>query len=196
MHKKTQDSPSRAKVKAYKKAGFFERLGAAVIDMLLLFALFVVLIAAFNLSETLRSVMVYVLAALYGALFLWRADATPGKMLFKLKVVTTTYKPISFWRAVFRESLAKDISALLLYMGYLWMLRDKKNQTWHDKLAKTYVVKLGKSGQLIPLNREQKITQNRKVIFWILFVFNPLTIAILILTYLFFFSSYTLVPHR
>ncbi len=36
---------------------------------------------------------------------------------------------------------ARWLSQLVLYLGYLWMLWDPKKQTWHDKLARTVVVK-------------------------------------------------------
>ena len=33
------------------------------------------------------------------------------------------------------------ISGQICYLGYLWMLWDGKNQTWHDKVAGTFVVR-------------------------------------------------------
>ena len=35
----------------------------------------------------------------------------------------------------------KLVSGAVLGLGYLWMLWDAEKQTWHDKVAKTYVVK-------------------------------------------------------
>ncbi len=32
------------------------------------------------------------------------------------------------------------MSAIVLLLGYLWMLWDKENQTWHDKMATSVVV--------------------------------------------------------
>jgi uncharacterized RDD family membrane protein YckC len=29
----------------------------------------------------------------------------------------------------------------VILLGYVWILIDKKNQGWHDKIAGTYVVK-------------------------------------------------------
>ena len=39
-----------------------------------------------------------------------------------------------------REWIGKSISALVLSLGFLWILIDKENQGWHDKLMSTYVV--------------------------------------------------------
>jgi uncharacterized RDD family membrane protein YckC len=36
----------------------------------------------------------------------------------------------------------KLVSGVALGLGYLWMLWDPNKQTWHDKVAKTYVVKV------------------------------------------------------
>jgi uncharacterized RDD family membrane protein YckC len=41
----------------------------------------------------------------------------------------------------FGWQLAHVFSGFFCYLGYLWMLWDKRNQTWHDKIAGTVVVK-------------------------------------------------------
>jgi uncharacterized RDD family membrane protein YckC len=38
--------------------------------------------------------------------------------------------------------LAHVFSGFCCYLGYFWMLWDKRNQTWHDKIARTVVVKV------------------------------------------------------
>ena len=43
-------------------------------------------------------------------------------------------------RAVLRI-LVSYISGLALLIGYLWMIFDSNNQTWHDKATNTIVVK-------------------------------------------------------
>ena len=43
-------------------------------------------------------------------------------------------------RAVFRIIMSY-VSGLVLLLGYLWMLWDPKKQTWHDKVAKSVVVR-------------------------------------------------------
>jgi uncharacterized RDD family membrane protein YckC len=44
--------------------------------------------------------------------------------------------------AILREVVGKFISSLILLLGYFWMLWDPKKQTWHDKIAKSVVVKV------------------------------------------------------
>jgi uncharacterized RDD family membrane protein YckC len=41
---------------------------------------------------------------------------------------------------VFLRQLCKIISGFLCYLGFLWMLWDSKQQTWHDKIVGTAVV--------------------------------------------------------
>ena len=52
-----------------------------------------------------------------------------------------TGQPISAARA-FGWYLAHVFSQFFCYLGYLWMLWDKRKQTWHDKIAGTVVVKV------------------------------------------------------
>ena len=39
-----------------------------------------------------------------------------------------------------REWIGKWISGLIFLLGYVWILIDKENQGWHDKILATYVV--------------------------------------------------------
>ncbi len=71
------------------------------------------------------------------------------------------------------------------------MLIDKKNQTWHDKLADTFVVKLDKTGKLTPSGSNEIVTRNRKQAFWILVLFNPGTIAcVFLIIYVYLFRPF------
>ncbi len=51
-----------------------------------------------------------------------------------------TGQPIGMPRAFLRIFVA-NISLVALGLGFLWMLWDPKKQTWHDKAARTLVVK-------------------------------------------------------
>ena len=54
---------------------------------------------------------------------------------------------IGYGRAFIRW-LVSIISALILLLGYLWMLWDKEKQCWHDKAANDVVVPV----QYYPVN--------------------------------------------
>jgi uncharacterized RDD family membrane protein YckC len=51
-----------------------------------------------------------------------------------------TGQPIGMPRA-FLRILVANFSLLAFGLGFLWMLWDPKKQTWHDKAARTSVVK-------------------------------------------------------
>lgn len=128
------------------------RIGAAVIDTVIIFILFLILALppiALQTSEKIPQALsiplflVGVLVAIWGysTLFVWKYGATIGKKVFRIKVVDTSGLPITLRQAFVRECLGKSISSLFYYLGFLWILWDKNRQGWHDKIAKTFVVK-------------------------------------------------------
>ncbi len=71
----------------------------------------------------------------------WRyCGATPGKLALALKVVDarTGGRP-STGRLALRF-LCYLVSALPLYLGFLWIAVDRRKQGWHDKIAGTVVI--------------------------------------------------------
>lgn len=70
----------------------------------------------------------------------WRFQGTPGKLLLGFRIVDarTGGRP-RLWQVMVRL-LGFFLSALPLGLGFLWMLWDKRHQSWHDKLARTLVV--------------------------------------------------------
>jgi uncharacterized RDD family membrane protein YckC len=67
-------------------------------------------------------------------------QATLGKRALNIKVTDLAGNRISFGRATGRY-FAKALSDLILGIGYLMMLWDKRSQALHDRLAGTLVVK-------------------------------------------------------
>jgi uncharacterized RDD family membrane protein YckC len=47
--------------------------------------------------------------------------------------------PIGYGRAFIRY-IGRLVSAIVIYLGYFWMLWDSEKQTWHDKFASDVVV--------------------------------------------------------
>src|SRR5947199_9582406 len=64
---------------------------------------------------------------------------TLGKMALGLRVAGPDGGKPVFWRAALRETIGKLISFYVLCLGYLWVLWDQRQQTWHDKIAQTHV---------------------------------------------------------
>jgi uncharacterized RDD family membrane protein YckC len=128
-------------------AGFGARLGAYLLDTLIIGVPFVVLyFIAFAISDAL-GVIVYI-AGLIGVVYYFahfeggETGQTIGKRQLNIRVVdANTMQPgIGTGRAVGRY-FSRILSSLpCIPLGYLWMLWDKDKQTWHDKIVSTKVV--------------------------------------------------------
>lgn len=88
----------------------------------------------------LISAFIYIAYPIY---FIGKKGATPGKNILKIKVVKvdSPNEEIGYLGAFTREIVGKLLSSFLL-LGYLTMPKDKNKQTWHDKIAKTVVIKV------------------------------------------------------
>jgi uncharacterized RDD family membrane protein YckC len=80
--------------------------------------------------------------AYYGLLEGGPTGQTLGKRVCGIRVVDVdSGQPgIGYPRGVGRY-FARILAAIPLFLGYFWMLWDKKSQCWQDKLARTLVVK-------------------------------------------------------
>jgi uncharacterized RDD family membrane protein YckC len=63
-------------------------------------------------------------------------------MALRIQVVRTDGTPMTYGRAFLREVLGKFVSGIVLGIGYLVVAFDRDKQGWHDKIAKTYVIRL------------------------------------------------------
>jgi uncharacterized RDD family membrane protein YckC len=92
------------------------------------------------------AVILYLAAVVAGIIYFAKLEggpsgATVGKRALGIKVVDKYGGgPIGTGRAVGRY-FARILSAIVCYLGYLWMLWDPEKQTWHDKMVNSYVVK-------------------------------------------------------
>ena len=146
-------------------ASFFDRFTAFSLDALiinilsLVFGMFVgftsLLGGDFSSGFSgLFELYVPVFAILFGFLYVgWfyvHKGQTPGKMIMKIKVVRSEDLRYLSWGQVFRRDVAgKWISGFAFSLGYLWYFMDEKRRTWHDIIAKTYVIKTDDNGQLL-----------------------------------------------
>lgn len=86
----------------------------------------------------------WVLPAIAIIVFWCFRSATPGKMLVSAKIVTadTGAKPSK--KQLIGRYLGYFVSTLPLGLGLLWVAFDPRKQGWHDKLARTAVVRTRK----------------------------------------------------
>jgi uncharacterized RDD family membrane protein YckC len=128
------------------------RGGAFLLDyILLLLVPAVTLSLALIFKRALPSVSYFVLflgylAALALALFNWvylcvRDGQSLGQRLIGIRVVREDGAPLTYKTAVVRHIVGYPLAILVAGLGILWMLFDARQQGWHDKLARTLVVK-------------------------------------------------------
>jgi uncharacterized RDD family membrane protein YckC len=121
------------------RAGFWRRFAALVIDSILLGILYAILLAIFKqgIAYAIYLVATYVY---YTAMEGSERGATLGKMALGIRVLDFERGGrLSYGRAFIRN-LAKIISGIVIFLGYLWMLWDAEKRTWHDKIAGAVVV--------------------------------------------------------
>jgi uncharacterized RDD family membrane protein YckC len=81
-----------------------------------------------------------VLTIAYFPYFWWKGGATPGMRLFRLRVVRDSDGgPISGGQALLRL-LGYWVNQVALYIGFAWILVDKRRRGWHDLIAGTVVI--------------------------------------------------------
>jgi uncharacterized RDD family membrane protein YckC len=84
---------------------------------------------------------VFLLAWLYEALLTSSSmQATPGKMVFGLRVTTLEGEQIGFGRATGRF-FGKIVSSIIIYIGFLMVAFTERKQGLHDMMASTLVVR-------------------------------------------------------
>ena len=75
----------------------------------------------------------------YYTYFWTKSGQTIGKTVVGIKVVSADGSPLT-WGQAFLRYVGYIVSSLLLSLGFLWVIMDKRRQGWHDKIAKTYVI--------------------------------------------------------
>ena len=123
------------------RSGFWRRFGAALIDGLVIGVVRIIL--ALIVGRNAAGGLALIGSAVYFTYFHGTTGQTPGDAALSIRVVDVeTGGRISYGRALARWAMS-IVSALAFMIGYLWMIWDDEKQTWHDKVARTYVVPAG-----------------------------------------------------
>ena len=137
-----------------RTAGFVTRLLAYVTDVVVLAGIvalggwIAVLIDSvfekmgLNLNIDITTIYVFLIPWIFGLYFVafWALTGrTIGKWFMGLKVIGADGNPPTLGRSVIRF-IGYGLSAIVFWLGYLWVLIDSDRQAWHDHMAKTWVV--------------------------------------------------------
>jgi uncharacterized RDD family membrane protein YckC len=121
------------------RAGFGQRFGAYLIDIILL-----AIVQGIVWALTNENVASAVGLAAGLAYFTYFEGGETGQTIGKRALGIRVYDfraggPIGYGRALLRY-IGRIISSIPCLLGYLWMLWDGEKQTWHDKIAGSVVV--------------------------------------------------------
>lgn len=137
-------------------AGFFVRLAAYIIDCILVgLALLVIKIPylfvwiinpdtfigkpiLFKFSAI--DIILYILSLVYFVLMTYFCGATLGKKALKVKVIKQNNEKLSLIDVIYRESIGRYLSGLIIFIGYIIIAVDSKKRGLHDILCDTLVI--------------------------------------------------------
>ncbi len=133
-------APHAAISAALPRAGFWVRMAALLIDVLLVGFVTSVLHEEFHLH--------LLLLAAYGAVMWKLRGSTVGGIVFDLHVVRLDGRAVDWETAIFR-ALGCFLSLAVAGLGFFWIAFDDAKQAWHDKIAGTVVVRVAKGTPLV-----------------------------------------------
>ena len=141
--------------------GFFRRLGACLIDMIVIVFLAALMgimsyigykvglsahdrVISWHNAAPLMSLLTFAwigLASTYFVAFHGMEGKTIGKWLFGLRVVGVDQRPITYRRALLRWIGTVGLGCASFGLAFLWILWQREKRGWHDLLARTWVVR-------------------------------------------------------
>lgn len=102
---------------------------------------------------------------LYSSLLIGWKSRTVGKILCGLTVSSLKGGAIGYLRAFFRETIFKAVSAICLFLGFIWIGFSRRKRGWHDFITGTQVTQKPQAGK------------NALIAFGIVFVLTVLLFA-------------------
>jgi len=126
---------------SHPRAGFWERMGAGFLD--------IVLVSILGSIVNVAPLALLLALAYFTGMWVWKGT-TIGGIVLGLKVVRMDSQPLTFTVALVR-ALAAAFSIVVLFLGFLWIAWDTEAQGWHDKIAGTVVLKLPRGTPLVCL---------------------------------------------
>ena len=135
----------------FEYVGFWARIGASIIDTVLVVVICFPLLTLIYGEEYWSSTQLvqgpadlllnWVLPAVAVVLFWVYRQATPGKMAIGARIVDARTGARPSTGQLIGRYFAYYVSLLPLMLGFIWVAFDARKQGWHDKLANTVVVR-------------------------------------------------------
>ena len=129
----TKETPlTIAGVKELIYGGFWVRLGAILLDLLVLLPFTFLLLFLSNISLTFRAALLlptFIITAWYQIYFLWKYGATPGKIWTGLIILKKDGSSIGWQDAILRNSVTFGLSLLEILISF-WALSKADNDVY------------------------------------------------------------------
>jgi uncharacterized RDD family membrane protein YckC len=135
----------------FEYVGFWWRVAAAMIDtvvlsIIVLPLLFMIFGATYfeqpQAAGSSADILIQYVVPAVLVVGLWiRFQATPGKMLIKVRIVDARSGEAATRGQYIVRYIGYYLALLPLGLGILWVAFDRRKQGWHDKLARTVVIR-------------------------------------------------------
>jgi uncharacterized RDD family membrane protein YckC len=137
-----------AALSALPRVGFFPRLGASALDIIVVVVLKTVI---GNFVPPLRNsgpqVFLLLLVIYHAGMWVWKGT-TLGGIILGLRCVRLDGRPID-WPIAAVRALSALISFAALGLGFFWASWNPERQSWHDVIAGTTIVRAPRAAPLI-----------------------------------------------
>ena len=137
-------------------AGFFVRLAAYLIDSIIVGAALLLVRFPFTISSWVSpdnlfvrpfifefsfvDIVSYLLTVTYFILLTYKTGATVGKRLLHLKVVSAEEREVTLFEVIYRETVGRFLSGLIVNIGYFMIGLHREKRGLHDLMSDTKVV--------------------------------------------------------
>jgi len=127
--------------------GLLRHLAAILYDLFLLIAVLFVATAlilplnaglAFTSQQVAYPVYLFIVSFLFYGWFWTHGGQTLGLRAWNLKVLTFNQQTLS-WKQAFLRFISAILSWSVCGLGFIWILIDKNQRSWHDYLSGTTV---------------------------------------------------------
>lgn len=135
----------------FEYVGFWPRVGASLLDTVIMMAIIIPLMFVFYGDSYLSStdsvlgfadILLNYIFPLVAILLFWTyKSATPGKMAIKAIIVDADTGEQPTTKQYVIRYIGYFVSSIPLFIGLMWVGWDGRKQGWHDKMANTVVIR-------------------------------------------------------
>lgn len=160
-------------------AGFFVRLAAYLIDSAIVGVILAIavrfpiwisslvspdnlVVRDFIFEYSIADIVVYVLSVMYFIILTYKTGATIGKRVLHLKVVSVEERDMKWFEVIYRETIGRFLSGLLLCAGYFMIALHGEKRGLHDLMSDTKVIYCHRKDVVIEMPVSMPATEEAK----------------------------------